>query len=51
MRVMRKQVLQNDVNRWSIDFLTALRGTAIMPEVDDDPLGELEWTIDRIRRP
>ncbi|CEA09907.1 Trehalose-phosphate synthase [Arthrobacter saudimassiliensis] len=27
MRLMRRQVLQNDVERWSQDFLTALRNT------------------------
>ncbi|NEM89750.1 alpha,alpha-trehalose-phosphate synthase (UDP-forming) [Galbitalea soli] len=51
MRAMRKQVLQNDVERWSADFLTALRGEA-EGDVDlDDPLGELEWTVERLRRP
>jgi len=52
MRAMRKQVLRNDVSRWSVDFLTALRKAAAKtPEIDDDPLGDLENTIDRIRRP
>ncbi|WP_213814231.1 trehalose-6-phosphate synthase [Glaciihabitans sp. dw_435] len=54
MRSMRKQVLRFDVSRWSVDFLTALRQSRVVPAViedDDDPLGELESTIDRIRRP
>ena len=51
MRAMRKQVLRNDVARWSVDFLTALRKAVQKPVDDDDPLGELESTIDRIRRP
>jgi len=53
MRAMRKQVLRNDVARWSIDFLSALREAAdAQPaEADEAPLGELGSTIDRIRRP
>jgi trehalose 6-phosphate synthase len=53
MRAMRKQVLRNDVARWSIDFLSALReaGDAEPAEADEAPLGELGSTIDRIRRP
>jgi trehalose 6-phosphate synthase len=53
MRAMRKQVLRNDVARWSIDFLTALREAADAEpaETDEAPLGELGSTIDRIRRP
>jgi trehalose 6-phosphate synthase len=53
MRAMRKQVLRNDVARWSIDFLTALREAADAEpaEADEAPLGELGSTIDRIRRP
>jgi len=51
MRSMRKLVLRNDVARWSAEFLTALRaaGQNHDIDVDDDPLGELEWTIERIR--
>ncbi len=49
MRAMRKQVLNNDVSRWSVDFLSALRQAPKARR--DDPLGELETTIDRIRRP
>ncbi|HEV7951450.1 MAG TPA: trehalose-6-phosphate synthase [Glaciihabitans sp.] len=56
MRTMRKQVLHNDVARWSIDFLSALRKAAnAEPEAENPdtaaPLGELGSTIDRIRRP
>jgi trehalose 6-phosphate synthase len=52
MRAMRKLVLRNDVNRWSAEFLTALRGApaAAAAAENEDPLGELEWTIERIRR-
>jgi trehalose 6-phosphate synthase len=51
MRSMRKLVLRNDVARWSAEFLTALRAAGKNHDiaVDDDPLGELEWTIERIR--
>ena len=53
MRSMRQVVLRNDVERWSAEFLEALRtaGTENQQDVDDDdPLGELEWTIERIRQ-
>lgn len=52
MRAMRKLVLRNNVDRWSAGFLEALRGVGqpgAVPD-DDDPLGELEWTVERIRR-
>ena len=55
MRAMRKLVLRNDVARWSAEFLTALRAAGAdnageaEPAEDEDPLGELEWTIERIR--
>jgi trehalose 6-phosphate synthase len=52
MRSMRKRVFVNDVERWSLDFLTALRSSRELPtEIAEDPLGELEWTVDRVRRP
>ncbi|MCU1509112.1 MAG: otsA [Glaciihabitans sp.] len=52
MRSMRKRVFVNDVERWSLDFLTALRSSRELPaELAEDPLGELEWTVDRVRRP
>jgi trehalose 6-phosphate synthase len=50
MRAMRKLVLRNDVSRWSAEFLEALRGSVDTTAPDEeDPLGELEWTIERIR--
>jgi trehalose 6-phosphate synthase len=56
MRSMRKLVLRNDVARWSAEFLAALRsagadnsGEPVEPVEEEDPLGELEWTIERIR--
>jgi len=56
LRTMRKQVLHNDVARWSIDFLTDLKKIAThQPQVETDeieaPLEELGSTIDKIRRP
>jgi trehalose 6-phosphate synthase len=52
MRSMRKLVLANDVARWSAEFLTALRaaGENNATDDEDDALGELEVTIERIRR-
>ena len=52
MRTMRQQVLRNNVDRWSQQFLDALRGVGQDNQAgeDDDPLGELEWTVERIRR-
>jgi trehalose 6-phosphate synthase len=51
MRSMRNLVLRNNVDRWSAGFLQALGGVDQGNQVadDDDPLGELEWTIERIR--
>jgi trehalose 6-phosphate synthase len=51
MRSMRNLVLRNDVDRWSAQFLDALRGTGQdnQPGDDEDPLGDLEWTVERIR--
>ena len=56
MRSMRSVVLRNDVARWSAEFLEALRNAGTenqqadsLEATDDDPLGELEWTIERIR--
>jgi trehalose 6-phosphate synthase len=50
MRAMRNLVLRNNVERWSAKFLDALRGIGQAgPMVDeDDPLGDLEWTVERI---
>jgi len=54
MRSMRKRVRENDVGHWSRGFLRALAeahaaiGVPVDPADDDsDPLGELEWTVER----
>lgn len=54
MKSLRKKVLENDVARWSTNFLSTLveSGNLSTPVPDgvledDDPLGDLEWTIDR----
>jgi trehalose-6-phosphate synthase len=44
MKSLRKRVQENDVNHWADSFLAALRAADTSPE---DPLGELEWTVDR----
>jgi trehalose 6-phosphate synthase len=51
MRAMRNLVLRNNVDRWSAGFLDALRGLGQdnQGSDDEDPLGDLEWTIERIR--
>jgi trehalose 6-phosphate synthase len=51
MRAMRKLVLRNNVSRWSAEFLNALRSAGNLTHEldDDDPLGDLEWTIERTR--
>ncbi|HEY2642582.1 MAG TPA: trehalose-6-phosphate synthase, partial [Galbitalea sp.] len=51
MRAMRKLVLRNNVSRWSAEFLSALRSAGNLTHEldDDDPLGDLEWTIERTR--
>src|SRR5690606_20673280 len=50
MRLLRKKVRENDVGHWSRSFLETLRdanaGTRARLE-PGDPLGELEWTVDR----
>jgi trehalose 6-phosphate synthase len=60
MRSLRKRVLEYDVARWSTSFLTSLAGVRgdreqaesgdldLGLEPDDDPLGELEWTVERV---
>ncbi|HEX4443076.1 MAG TPA: trehalose-6-phosphate synthase [Galbitalea sp.] len=52
MRSMRTQVLRNNVDRWSAEFLDALRGIGQDNQSgeEEDPLGDLEWTVERIRR-
>jgi trehalose 6-phosphate synthase len=51
MRAMRNLVLRNNVDRWSAGFLAALRGVSQVGQggEDEDPLGDLEWTVERIR--
>jgi trehalose-6-phosphate synthase len=51
MRAMRNLVLRNNVDRWSAGFLAALGGVGQSGQggEDDDPLGDLEWTVERIR--
>ena len=51
MRSMRNLVLRNNVDRWSAQFLDALRGIGQdnQPGDEEDPLGDLEWTVERIR--
>jgi trehalose 6-phosphate synthase len=55
MRAMRNLVLRNNVDRWSAGFLAALKGvgednqSADAVADDEDPLGDLEWTIERNR--
>jgi trehalose 6-phosphate synthase len=53
MRSLRKRVLEYDVARWSTSFLTTLAGvrddrTDGAPA--DDPLDDLEWTVERMPR-
>jgi trehalose 6-phosphate synthase len=52
MRSMRNLVLRDNVDRWSAEFLRALRGAggANQPASDEDPLGDLEWTVERTRQ-
>jgi trehalose 6-phosphate synthase len=52
MKSLRKRVLENDVAKWSSTFLATLTEATKHrnPEadaVDDDPLGDLEWTVER----
>jgi alpha,alpha-trehalose-phosphate synthase [UDP-forming] len=42
MRALRKRVRENDVVHWSQEFLRTLRERSPL-----DPLGELEWTVER----
>jgi trehalose 6-phosphate synthase len=53
MRSMRTQVLRNDVERWSAEFLEALDGVGVDNRSTEmeDPLGDLEWTVERVRKP
>lgn len=50
MRSLRKRVRENDVGHWSRSFLRALsdaNGGVARFGFEPDPLGELEWTVDR----
>lgn len=51
MRAMRQRVRENDVGHWSREFLSALADAhATSGEGDgdgSDPLGDLEWTVER----
>jgi alpha,alpha-trehalose-phosphate synthase [UDP-forming] len=50
MRALRKRVRENDVGHWSREFLHTLAEAGDAAErfgVDLDPLGDLEWTVDR----
>ncbi|PZQ89777.1 MAG: alpha,alpha-trehalose-phosphate synthase (UDP-forming) [Leifsonia xyli] len=52
MRSLRKRVAENDVAHWSDTFLETLRGTRARTGWGGaEPLGGLEWTIDRPPRP
>ena len=50
MKSLRKRVLEYDVSRWSTTFLATLADTKsnARTDYDDDPLGDLEWTAERI---
>jgi len=47
MRALRRKVRENDVAHWSEEFLRTLHERA---ENGADPLGELEWTVERAPR-
>jgi trehalose 6-phosphate synthase len=50
MRSLRKRVRENDVGHWSRSFLRALsdaNGGIDRYGFDPDPLGDLEWTVER----
>jgi trehalose 6-phosphate synthase len=48
MRALRKRVLESDVAHWSSTFLHALaEATSSRTHAPADPLGDLEWTIER----
>jgi trehalose 6-phosphate synthase len=50
MRALRKRVRENDVAHWSREFLHTLGEAGDASErvgVDLDPLGDLEWTVER----
>jgi trehalose-6-phosphate synthase len=49
MRSLRRRVRENDVQHWSETFLAALRAASSGASAED-PLGDLEWTVDRPMR-
>jgi trehalose 6-phosphate synthase len=49
MRSLRRRVRENDVQHWSETVLAALRA-ASSGASDENPLGDLEWTVDRPMR-
>lgn len=52
MRALRKRVRENDVGHWSRGFLRTLANTrdGRIEGIDLDPLGDLEWTVERPAR-
>lgn len=53
MRSLRKRVRENDVGHWSRGFLRSLsdaNGGIDRIGADLDPLGDLEWTVERLPR-
>ncbi len=49
MRSLRRRVRENDVQHWSETFLASLRA-ASSGASEENPLGDLEWTVDRPMR-
>ena len=49
MKSLRKRVRENDVTHWADSFLSALRYAA-SGATAENPLGDLEWTVDRPMR-
>ena len=49
MRSLRRRVRENDVQHWSETFLSALRAASSGASLEN-PLGDLEWTVDRPMR-
>ena len=50
MRSLRRRVRENDVQHWSETFLAALRAASSGALGPENPLGDLEWTVDRPMR-
>jgi trehalose-6-phosphate synthase len=52
MKSLRRKVAENDVAHWSNTFLETLNGTrARIGWGGAEPLGDLEWTVERRPRP